>query len=82
MSDFERELKEEELMKVRAGIQKNVENIDDILDGKNIEALQELKNSIQDRKLSLEELTKVKAAQPTSEVENMIDENSELFRKH
>ena len=81
MSNFkDGELTEEELRELTAGV--NNGRSDEMLDKLDKRELEELKNSIsQERELSLEELFNVKAGMPQEMVEEVKEENANLFRK-
>lgn len=74
------ELTEEELMEVTAGIKNG--NTEEMLDKLSKEELRQFKSAVsQERELSLDELDNVKAGIPEEMVEEIKEENSNLFRK-
>lgn len=82
MSEFrDVELTEEELKEVTAGTINN--GTDKVLDKLDKSKLEQIRRTIEvERELSFEELTNVKAGIPKEMVEETIEENSNLFRKH
>lgn len=79
MSNFkDGELTEEELKEVIAGIRNG--HTDEMLDKLDKSELEQFRDFTQERELSIEELSNVKAGIPEEMVEKMKEENSNLFR--
>lgn len=80
MSYKDNELTEEELREVTAGIKNG--NTDEMLDKLSKPELEQFKEVIsQERELSLDELDNVKAGIPREMVEEIKEQNKDLFRK-
>ena len=73
------ELTEEELMTVKAGIEKG--KIDETLNLMDKPELTTLKEKIIDKELTFDELDKVKAGMPIETVNEYTENNKEIFRK-
>ena len=75
----DKELTEEELKNVKAGITSG--KVDETLDLMGKEELGELKEKIEDKELTFDELDNVKAGMPKSAVDDFLEKNQDLFRK-